>query len=360
MRKLASLQVISDLRPIEGADQIEVARILGWNVVVKKGEFSVGDMVVYCEVDSILPDRPEFEFLKPRGFRIKTIKLRGQVSQGIAFPLSILPDYVMRINTPIFDYSGFDEDEDVTDILDIKKYELYVPAELMGVIRGTFPSFLPKTDETRVQSLYKVVEKYAGQLFWATEKVDGSSTTVFIDDEDVLHVCSRNMDILESETNSFWIAVRKHNIEEILRGMGPGIALQGELVGPGVQGNKLGLPALTIMWFNVYDFKNDRYWSNAELSKFELETWKNAGQEDQGSFEMVPSIPELVGFELPDNIDDIVKLSIRRSVINPKVWAEGIVMRPYDTDIIDQDARGCHCNRVSFKAINPEFLLKFD
>lgn len=93
MRKLASIQRIISLSAIEGADKIEKAVVLGWNVVVKKGDFKVGDLCVYCEIDSILPDKPEFEFLRDRKFRIKTIKLKNQCSQGICFPLSILENY---------------------------------------------------------------------------------------------------------------------------------------------------------------------------------------------------------------------------------------------------------------------------
>jgi RNA ligase (TIGR02306 family) len=93
MRKLASIQRVNAVEPITEADAIERIRILGWYVVVRKDEYKVGDLVIYCEVDSILPDRPEFEFLRTRNFRIRTIKLKGQVSQGICFPLSVLENY---------------------------------------------------------------------------------------------------------------------------------------------------------------------------------------------------------------------------------------------------------------------------
>jgi RNA ligase (TIGR02306 family) len=92
MRKLASIQKIVDIRPIDGADKIEVAQVLGWEVVVaKKDEFKVGDLVIYIEIDSIVPDKSEFDFLRDRKFRVRTIKLRKQVSQGLILPLSILP-----------------------------------------------------------------------------------------------------------------------------------------------------------------------------------------------------------------------------------------------------------------------------
>lgn len=141
MRKLASIQKIKALEPIEGADAIEKATVLGWQLVVKKQQFLKGEKVVYCEIDSVMPDKPEFEFLKPRGMRIKTVRLRGQVSQGICFPLSILPNDFQII-----------EDADCTEVLGISKYEPAMPACLSGIAKGKFPSFIPKTDETRCLS----------------------------------------------------------------------------------------------------------------------------------------------------------------------------------------------------------------
>src|SRR5438067_2333611 len=152
MRKLASIQTVSAVEPILNADAIEKIRVLGWWVVVKKGEFKPGDKVVYCEIDSLLPEKAEFEFLRPNcykaaqsdatgvvtlppGFRIKTIKLRGQVSQGICFPLSVLPE-----GAPT------DEDADVTDALCVRKWEPPQTVGMGGRVKGTFPSFLPKTD----------------------------------------------------------------------------------------------------------------------------------------------------------------------------------------------------------------------
>ncbi|MCH8319071.1 MAG: RNA ligase (ATP), partial [Bacteroidetes bacterium] len=169
MRKLASIQKISTLEPIQDADAIEKATVLGWQLVVKKGEFKAGSLCVYCDIDSILPDRPEFEFLKQRKMRIKTIKLRGQISQGICFPLSILPpDTEIR------------EDMEVTEILGIKKYEPPVPAHLQGVAKGKIPSFIPKTDEPRIQVVQDTLDSFKGEKCYITEKLDGSSVTYFI------------------------------------------------------------------------------------------------------------------------------------------------------------------------------------
>ena len=133
MRKLASIQRIKALDPITGADAIERATVLGWQLVVKKGEFKVGELCVYCEVDCLMPDDPKFEFLKPRGMRIKTVRLRGQISQGICFPMSILPE-------------GFDiqEDADCTFVLGIIKYEPPIPACLNGIAKGHSLRLFPR------------------------------------------------------------------------------------------------------------------------------------------------------------------------------------------------------------------------
>ena len=112
MRKLATIREVADIRPIQGADNIEVAQIDGWECVVRKGEFHVGEHVIYVEVDSVLPDRPEFEFMRNRKFRVRTIKLRGQVSQGLVFPLAVLP-----VGTPT------ELGQDVTKELGIEKYD---------------------------------------------------------------------------------------------------------------------------------------------------------------------------------------------------------------------------------------------
>jgi RNA ligase (TIGR02306 family) len=166
MRKLASIQKIWNIEPIEGADAIMKASVLGWQLVIRKDEFAIGDLCVYCEIDSIMPDKPEFEFVRSRGNRIKTIRLRGQISQGVCFPLSVLPSTLT-----------IQEDMDVTELLGVTKFEPPIPANLAGEVKGMFPSFMPKTDETRVQVLQSVLDKFVGTKCYVAEKLDGSSTT---------------------------------------------------------------------------------------------------------------------------------------------------------------------------------------
>ena len=336
MRKLASIQKIKALVPIEGADAIEKATVLGWQLVVKKGEFNVGDMAVYCEIDSLMPDKPEFDFLKPRGMRIKTVRLRGQVSQGICFPLSILPT----------DFSVI-EGADCTEVLGITKYEPAIPACLSGIAKGKFPSFIPKTDETRVQVLQKVLDKYKGEKCYVTEKLDGSSATFYIKDGE-FGVCSRNLELIEDAENSFWKVARQMDIEHKLRSVGKNIAIQGELIGEGIQGNKLKLKGQTVKFFNAFNIDKFEYLNFFDFNKLisELE---------------LPLVPIVaLDYELENDIDAIIKMATIKSQITKDVWAEGIVIRPY-TEKIDLLLSNENFNngRVSFKAINPEFLLKY-
>lgn len=336
MRKLASIQRIRALEPIEGADAIEKATVLGWQLVVKKNEFKVGDLVVYCEIDCLMPSKPEFEFLKPRGMRVRTIRLRGQVSQGICFPLSILPrDFAIV------------EDADCTEVLEIEKYEPPMPACLSGIAKGRFPSFIPKTDETRVQVLQKLLDKYRGEKCYITEKVDGSSGTYYIHNGE-FGVCSRNLELLEDSENSFWKVARQMDIENKLRSLNGNFAIQGELIGEGIQDNKLRMRGQKILFFNAFD-----------IDRFEYLPFKKF----IALFErlQLPTVPVIsTDYELTNDIDEIIKKATIKSAICPDVWAEGIVIRPLNEKIdLLLSNENFNNGRVSFKAINPEFLLKY-
>jgi RNA ligase (TIGR02306 family) len=336
-RKLASIQKIKSLEPIVGADTIEKATVLGWQLVVKKGDFKIGDLVVYFEIDSILPDKPEFEFFKQRGMRIKTIRLRGQVSQGICFPLSILPNDFVII-----------EDADCTEVLGVTKYEPSIPACLSGKIKGKFPSFIPKTDETRVQVLQKLLDKYKGEKCYVTEKLDGSSATFYVKDNE-FGVCSRNLELIEDNQNTFWKVARQMDIETKLRSINKNISIQGELIGENIQGNKLKLKGQTIRFFNAFDIDKFEYLNFFDFSDL------------LGKLEL-PIVPIVaLDYELENDIDAIIKMATIKSQILQDVWAEGIVIRPY-VEKIDLLLSNENFNngRVSFKAINPEFLLNFN
>jgi hypothetical protein len=371
MRNLATIQIITALDKIDGADAIERATVLGWSVVVKKDDFKVNDLVIYCEIDSILPDKPEFEFLRDRKFRIKTIRLRGQISQCICFPLSLLP-----LNIKI------KEGLDVTEMLGIKKWEAYqdeqkiqkqvgkimypkwMPHFMQQIIhrfkffreyyrqhsgQKSFPSLIPKTDETRVQLLQPLLDKYQGTSCYYSEKLDGSSLTVY-QINGKFGVCSRKIDLMRDETDKYWKTVLEHDLENKFKTFfkDENIALQGELVGSGIQGNKYKLKGLDIYFFNVYFIKKYSYGN----------IWELQTVCDQLNEKIVPVLDPL--YMLENNIPDLVELSKGKSVLNKDVLIEGIVIRP----IIEIEDKELHCqlvkNRVSFKVVNPEFLIKYD
>ncbi|MBI3271128.1 MAG: RNA ligase (ATP) [Planctomycetes bacterium] len=352
MRKLASVQRIAAVEPIPDADAIEKVRVLGWSVVVKKGDFRPGDAVVYCEIDSLLPERPEFEFLRkncwrppvlqpdtgqvivPGGFRIKTVRLRGQFSQGICFPLDLLPAGASR-----------EEGADVTDALAIAKYEPPVPTDMNGRVRGPFPGFLPKTDETRVQVLVGVLERHKGKTFYVTEKEDGTSFTAFVRGDDY-GVCGRTQRFDETdEGNSLCRLAKRLALEEKLRAararLGKDLALQGEVIGPGVQKNKYALREHRLRLFNVLDLGTYRLLDHAEM----LRCVADLGLE---------TVPQLGTLVLNHTVDQLVELSMGTSVLNPRIQREGIVLR---TPTEEQDP---DIGRLSFKAINPKFLVKYE
>jgi len=337
-RKLATIREITDIRPIEGADMIELASVGGWNVVVAKNVgHKIGDKVVYCEIDSFLPIKEEFEFLRKssykkmddqEGFRLKTIKLRGQVSQGLILPISVVPivQFATGHNLP--------EGMDVTEMLGIVKYEPPIPAELSGKVKGGFPSFLRKTDEERIQNLVKEYEEYkltSKHQFYMTEKLDGSSATFYMNDG-VFGVCSRNLELLETEGNTFWKVARELDLENKFKDKG-NICLQGELIGEGIQGNPYKIKGQTVHFFNGFD----------------IDTQTRMGINDflilLDELELV-SVPVLdVAFLLPDTVEGMLKLAEDKSRLNKLTEREGVVVRSLD-------------NTISFKAISNKFLLK--
>jgi RNA ligase (TIGR02306 family) len=332
-RKMASIQVIEALDPIEGADKIEVATILGWQCVVQKVmNYNVGQKIVFCEVDSKFPeDDPEFEFMRAHKFRLKTVRLKGQISQGLVFSVAILNGFVADRGVG----------DDVSDILGITKYEPPLPKEMQGVCRSTFPSFIPKTDEERIQTCKYVLDAYRGMLFQATEKVDGTSCTMFVKNGE-FHVCSRNMDLLESEGNIYWGIARQINAEELLRESVGDIAVQGEIIGEGVQGNHLNIKGKRFLVFNVYDWRTGEHLTPDKLQYFC----------EHHRFDQVPIVID--NYQLPRAVDELVERVTRKSIINPKVWAEGMVFRPYT------EMRDHNLGRVSFKVVNPSYLLKYE
>ena len=330
-RKLASVVKIVDIQPIVGADAIVVASVKGWKVVVKKDEYKVGDLAVYYEIDSFLPIRPQFEFLRKssfkrmgtaEGFRLKTIKLRGQLSQGLLTPI---PDGIVDPK----------EGDDLTEALDIVKYEPPIPAQLAGKIKGTFPSFIPKTDETRIQNFESDIGfSPVGERVYITEKLDGTSFTCYFNNG-VFGVCGRNWELSETNDNSLWRMANMLELKEKLTKYDKNIALQGELIGAGINGNLYGLSDHKLFFFTGYDIDKGRrmFFDELEWLLFRFE---------------VPMVPvlEKYGYVLPTEnlVDNMLKYAEGKSVLNMGVDREGVVVRGLEREF-------------SFKSISNTYLL---
>lgn len=327
-RKLATIARINDINPIEGADAIEVATVRGWKVVVKKGEYNVGDLCIYCEIDSILPEKEEFEFLRNSKFRIRTVRLRGQVSQGICFPVSIL------------ETTNLNEGDDVTELIGVTKYEPPIPANLAGKMKGYFPSHSVKTDEERIQNLTVELPELSKYVYFATEKLDGSSVTYYLKDN-VFGVCSRNLDLIETDDNTFWKVARQEKIEEKMREFAKANSitnfnLQGEVIGEGIQKNKYKLKGQTVRFFRSFNIDNFEFFAYEDF----ISMIKEMG------LITVPIVE--IDVVIPDTVDDLLAFAEGKSALNKNTEREGIVFV----------SSGGTNGRISFKVISNKFLLK--
>lgn len=374
-RMLASVQKIIDIVPIEGADKIELAKVLGWQVVVKKGQFKVGDLCCYIEIDSIVPPKPCFEFLKERKYRIKTIRLKKVISQGLIMPFDELGLH-----------GKFKEGQDLTDKLGIIKWE---PPEDTGMIyRGKkkksfwwklvytlpflkmfrkkvgvgakFPSHLvPKTDETRLQAFDAgFLERYKDIKISISTKMDGSSTT-FILNKGKFSVASRNVWMIEKNDSNFWKIAEQTNIADAMKKVfaGRNICLQGEMCGPGIQDNKYKFTGLRFFLFGAFDSDNQEYFTPQELIDAFIEL-RNAGS----CIEIVEQrVHPNDGVSIKDiglTVDEWVQYAETKSEYNPQTWNEGIVVRSVDNK--PYGVKGMEAGRFSFKVISPKFLLQYD
>jgi len=333
-RKLCSIQEISEITPITNADRIECLHILGWTCVAKKGEFKKGDKVIYCEIDSLIPRKSWSEFLfkdNKQFIRIKTEKLRGQLSQGIVFPISILSEYNIG--------------DEVTNILGVTKYEPIIPASISGLCKGLFPThIIPKTDEIRIQSVSKVLNEINNQEVYITTKIDGTSMTVYYY-KDKFGVCSRNLELKESTENSLWKTAIELKLKEKLNTISTittfgNCAIQGELAGPGIAKNPLNLKKLTFYVFNIYDIDNHCYLNYKDFLSF-------------CSMLQLQTVPiEEVTIAKNWTIEYLLERSkgLYKGTNNQK---EGIVIRPTN-EMYSNTLKG----RLSFKVVSNEYLAK--
>lgn len=361
MRKLASIKTIRSIIPIPEKDRIELAMVDGWQVIVKKGEFTVGSQCVYCEIDSIMPQTKEFEFLRSKNYRIKTLKMAGVISQGICFPLSILPP------------GDYKPEQDVTSIIGVKQYEETMDKEDSNVVckpatkakypqwlmrfewfrqmaykqnhregKG-FPSFISKTDEIRIQNIPSILSDKSKYV--VTEKIDGQSGSFclvkrkrkfsFLPSKYEYIVCSRNLRLYSKNSSSYWQVSDKYNIENALHQLidkDEWMAIQGECIAPGVQGNKYKVTEPDLYVFNVIK-------PTGRLGSIEAK----AICESVG-LKFVPILDK--DFILPNSVEEMLNYAHARSEIG-ETLREGVVIRSQD-------------GRKSFKAVDPLFLLKYD
>ena len=348
-RKLASIQKITDIQPIEGKDRIVLAEINhGWHVIVRKEDFKVGDLCTYIEIDSVLPDRPEFADANKRSNRIRTLKLGNTYSEGIAYPLSILPK------------GDWKEGDDVTSLLGITKYDEYAGEEPVKVSnltkkkynkfqriwyrifgypqrkKGGFTTLVSKTDEERVQNCSWVLENKEPVV--VTSKVDGQSATYTIERTffgTSFNVYSRNLNVGKDSSN-YWKIAEMYDLQErmnlMLNELGvKWLAIQGEIAGPGIQKNPYGLKDIDFFVFNV--ITPEGRWGTEKMAEF---CYKYG----------LGTVPILdLNYILPDTVEEMLRYATGPSVINPEVLREGVVIRSKD-------------GKYSFKAVSPEYLVK--
>jgi RNA ligase (TIGR02306 family) len=329
VRHLASIQTISAVEPIVGADSIELVKVNGWQVVVKIGEFSVGDKIVYFEIDSFIPTQVAPFLTKPEkypsvfngvdGERLRTIRLRKTLSQGLVLPVSL------------FGFENKDVGEDVTEILKIQKYEKPLAACLVGQAKGNFPQFIPKTDQERIQNIVEVLRE-PDISYEVTLKLDGSSCTVYSMNGEI-GVCSRNLELKlndENSKNAFILASQP--IRDVLKTDGRNLAIQGEVLGPKIQGNRENLNSPTFYCFDIWDIDEQSYFTPVERQVYCI----------MKGVKHAPIINhcEPLGFT---NLEEILTYADRPSMVNP--IAEGLVFKRSD-------------GKFSFKVISNKFLLK--
>lgn len=334
MRQLVTIRNITDKQIIEDADFIEIVMIDGWQCVAKKDEFQVGDLCVYFEIDSMLPMTDErYSFLNGKGIkmhegkeyhRLRTIRLKGQLSQGLALPLSSFPEL----------------NEEMEDMAEVIGVVLYEPPQSFGVggeAKGTFPSHLvSKTDADRIQNVYKGFYSKE-RTFIISEKLDGTSFTALLHDDEFM-VSSRNLLLRETEGNLYWEMAKKYNIEELLRNeyniSGREFAVQGEIIGPGIQANRYKLKEPQLFIFNIFDITNKKVLDYTDINLFP-------------TLNRVPRIGVFVTD--PNNkveLSELLLMADGRSVLGDCI-REGLVLK----DVV---------NDYTIKIISNNFLIKYE
>lgn len=337
-RKLVSIQVVSELKPIEGADIIEIAKVNGWECVVKKGEFKPGDKGIYFEVDSYLPLEERYAFLKEvrknpyigEGYLIKTKRLKGVLSQGLMLPLYVYPSELCLDNLDI--------GTDVTELLGIRKWMLPEIEGNAGTILGYKPFGIPTTDELRVQSTLELLESLSGKPYYIATKMDGTSCTIY-NHEGQIGVCGRNDEYKNDGKSSMWKYVLNTGLYDRLIAYNKDYAIQGEYCGHGIQKNRLRLIEPKLYVFDIIDIRTRRPLDFKDFLKvcndLELETVPIEEVGESFNYTLEELLLKAKG-KYPSGFDK-----------------EGIVIRSQNYEYVLNVG-----NRLSFKVLNNDFLLK--
>ena len=331
MRSLVTIQRAGEISPIPDSDFLEAAKIMGWQCVVKKGEFKTGDLGVYFEVDSFLPEEERYEFLRGssfrdnkdngKGFRIRTAKMRGQLSQGLFLTFDKFPEL-----------ADAKEGDDVTEILNVKKWYIPETATAGGTIIGDRPHGIPASDEVRIQSALELLDELNGKAYYITTKMDGTSCIVYYIDGKI-GCCSRNKEIADEADALYWFPVYHYGLKEKLAHYGKNIVLTGEICGPGIQKNPLRLQSFEWYVFDVKDGDSNRYFSYDKA----LEVCAELG--------LSPVPLEERGENFSYDLETLLEKA--KGKYPSGLEKEGIVVR----DLYSPKA-------VSFKVLNNDFLLK--
>lgn len=365
-RNLATIRKVADLQPIDNADNLELATVDGWKCVVKKGEFKIGDACVYIEIDSVVPKHEVFEFMNSRKYRVKTIRIRGEISQGLVMPVSII-NIFGRKRAPVVG-------DDVTKVLGITKYispserDVYQTPNKRKLnpvwkflfrwnffrklypnkAKKTWPNWISKTDEHRIQNIYTELVNHTATPVIITEKLDGCSATYFVERKMYgwnFGVCSRNILLQMADTSVYWDIARKFNIKDVLIKIATNnavkrVVLQGEIIGPKISNgsgkNIYALNEITLFGFNLF------------IGGIRVQYHKMASILSQYEINTVPYVNRAA--TLSRDVEAWVTLSsVDPSLLNEKTPREGIIIR-------DAETNG---KKFSCKVINPEFLLTY-
>lgn len=331
--KLASIEVIRSIKRHPNADFLDIAEIQGWQVVVKRYDFTEGEKVVFIPIDSIVPYCQWSSFLSQeigKPIRIKNVKLRGEHSSGLVVHLNYFPDF----------FKSLEVGTDLTSELDIKKYVKEIPAHLAGESVGDFPTYvISKTDEINGLSDISLVDEVLehSKYLTITQKIDGSSITIIIRNGEIVEVCSRNLSKKETPDSTFWTAARKLNIPPNWSGV-----IQGELAGNGIQSNPLKIEGIKIFVFQI--LIEGKYLTYEEMSDF----CKNNLNCDV--------VPLVVNLEVESTVNLWINPLQKLQELADKQtyecgdFAEGIVVRPSDYPRFTASRRP-----LGFKLINRNY-----